>query len=214
MKPWRNIRRVAVAAFVCVHLLVLLAYNIAQATPGEGGSWLPGAARSYIHALGIHQRWNMFAPQVGASAGAPVLMIGLADGTFVYRHADTTPVLISPVANQMQIHKLPPQARACHWNYHVVDGRMRKFESYTTRAGAQHVPIRTTWTRWMLQQWLAENPGLAKDVVFVQFARAEIVYDGEGPLPRMDAMTPMLIEPRMDPHWPLPHARTFPGVLP
>lgn len=214
MKPWHKVKRWLVALFVCVHLCALLACNVWQLVPGDDHESLRRPPRKYINAIGIQQRWNMFAPQVSAYAGAPVLVIGFRDGSFEFVHAETTPELVHQPPNLLQIHKLPPEQRACRWNYHIVDGRMRKFESYTTRSGLQFLPIRTAWTRWMLVQWLHENPGRKADVVIVQFAKADVVYDGDGPLPRIDSVTPMMIEPRFDPQWPLPHAKQFPGVQP
>jgi len=214
MLLWRKIRRWLVAAFVCVHLCVLLATNILQLIPGDEPELPRTATRRYMYATGIQQRWNMFSPQVNASADGPVLVLGFRDGSFEFVHPPSTPRLIKPAPNQLRIHQLPVEDRQCEWSFHIVDGRMRKFESYTVRPGLQFLPIRTAWTRWMLVQWLREHPGRGKDVAFVQFARATITYDGDGPLPRMDSMTMMQIEPRFDPQWPLPQAKQFPGVQP
>lgn len=207
---WRGIRRGLVALFVCVHLGALVAYNILQLVPGEFAPAVIGPAAAYMKAAGIHQRWNMFAPQVSDHAGAPVLVLVFADGRMEFVHPPSTPRLVHDVPNQLRIHELPPEQRVCHWSFHIVDGRMRKLESYTTRSGPQFIPIRSAWTRWMLTRWLAENPGRGRELAFVQFARADVVYDGDGPLPRIDRVVPMLVEP-VD--WPVP-ARPLPGVLP
>lgn len=214
MKPWHKVRRWLVALFVCTHLSVLLTYNVLQLIPSDEPEVLRKATNRAMHAAGIAQRWDMFAPNVGTGAHAPVLVLYFADGTFEFVHSPSTPQLIHAVPNQLQIHKLPPEQRACRWNYHLVDGRARKFESHVCKPGFIAMPIRTAWTRWMLRQWLAGNPGRGKDLRFVQFARAWVVYDDEGPVPRIDSVTMMQIDPKQDSQWPLPGVKQFPGVQP
>lgn len=214
MGLWRKIRRGLVALFVCAHLAVLLTYNVLQLMPGDRPEPLYKATNRAMQAAAIGQRWDMFSPNVGSSAGAPVLVLGFADGSFEYVPSDSMPGLQAPVPDLLQIHKLPVQARACAWKFHLADGRWRKFETHVCKPGPAYMPLRTTWTRWMLQQWLSRNPQRGEALRIVQFARAEVVFDEPGPVPRIDRVTMYQIEPRMDPHWPLPRVRQIPGVLP
>jgi hypothetical protein len=167
-----------------------------------------------MHATALDQRWNMFAPQVSDTAWVPVLLLIFQDGTSQTVASSTLPPLRSGRTNLLDIHRLPPDQRACEWNFHLMDGRQRKFESYPCKPGAQYMPLRTAWTRWMLDQWLAEHPGKGGSIRVVQFARAEVVYDGAGPVPRIDSLQMLAMEQRMDPHWPLPHTQQLPGVMP
>ncbi len=212
--PWRTIQRAAVAVFVCAHLGALLVANIIQVLPQEPPALLDRPARAYMHATALDQRWNMFAPQVSDTTWAPVLLLIFTNGTSQTVPSSTMPPLLSGRTQLLDIHRLPPEQRACAWNVHLMDGRLRKFESYACKPGAQYMALRTAWTRWMLDQWLADHPGQGGSIRVAQFARAEVVYDGDGPLPRIDSLQMLAIEQRMDPRWPLPHTQQLPGVMP
>lgn len=201
MTPIRKVLKFVVgaliAAFVLVHLSVLLILNLkpffkTQSVP------LAEEATDYSYVLGVHQRWNMFSPNVGNSADTPVIVITMKDGSTQYLYALTESGLPKDVA----LHNATGTPVA--WVVHVGDGRIRKLESRVTNPEPAYWSVRMRYVQIAMEQWRRENPALAPKVAFTRLAAVSIRYAGPQPRPAIGGMRFIDTMPFSNPAWQVP----------
>jgi hypothetical protein len=190
-------------AFVLFHTGSLIVGGINRLVAGPEYNIIDKVIDNFLTATGTIQRWNMFSPNVGDESSAPIVALTFKDGSRKLLHSPATPPMVREDLETFFVHNLSDEERAMEWITHVGDGRRRKLDSRIINCVSTPWAQRTTYARWMLQQYMDENPEKAGDIVRVDLYETEVIHNGGEPLPRRGQYVHyMFIYPESDPLWP------------
>ncbi|MBX3458475.1 MAG: hypothetical protein KF696_00765 [Planctomycetes bacterium] len=191
-----------IALFILAHTGAIVLSGIDNMLEGDPFGDFSDYARNLMTALGTHQRWNMFSPNVGNWSSCPVVLVEFKDGRKELLQSPATPPLHDvSVADQLDS-KLPPERRAMQWITHIGDGRRRKLDSRAADTGAGYAAQRTVYARWTLEHYLRDHPHERDNVLRIDLFRSRVRHVGDGLLPQFDGMDYLFIYPELDAKWP------------
>jgi hypothetical protein len=132
-----------------------------------------------------------------------MLAITMKDSRRVLVQSPATPVMADLPEERFFDYNLEDHQLAMHWMVHVNDGRRRKLDSRIIEPVSDAALQRTTYARWMLQQYIASHPDEADNIDRVDLHEYAVVHNGGEPLPRRGSQVHyMFIYPELDPLWP------------
>lgn len=199
---WRWGCGVVIALFVVAHTSALVLGNIDNLLTGDPFGDFNDHSRKLTTAVGTHQRWNMFSPNVGNWSSCPVLLIEFKDGRKELVHSPATPPMFDASFADQLNPRLPAEKRGMGWIVHLGDGRRRKLDSRAADPGSGYSYQRTVYARWALEHYLLDNPHERGKVLRIDLFRARVAHIGHDELPYLDGMDYMFIYPELDPQWP------------
>jgi hypothetical protein len=210
-KLWRWSSGLVLGLAVTTYILALVVHNLENLTPRESARELKDQSDKLLSAVGATQQWNMFAPNVGTISYSPVVVIVMKNESRVALHSIVEPDMPNWEEPFLLPNETEGDARLYEWRFHIGDGRLRKYESRAASPEFIHRRIRTTYTRWRAEGWIAENPGRRKDVRRIELWRVKIRHPGDGLPLCCESTEVMPIYPWFEgDDWPVPIDPTYP----
>jgi hypothetical protein len=100
-------------------------------------------------------------------------------------------------------HDLTAEERRMAWAGHFGDARRRKLDTRIIDPVAGEWEQGTTYARWVLDQYMHENPEVAPHIRKVDLFVAVVTHYGQPELPVREACYLVRIYPQTDPRWPV-----------
>ena len=195
---------------VAGYVLTLVVHNTYNLT-GPSKSPIDEYSGKILSATGTHQRWNMFAPNVGTLSYSPIVVVVFKDGKRLALHSHVEPDLPNWAEDGLIPNDLEGEARDYSWRFHLGDGRIRKFESKAASAQDKWWRVRATFTRWRASKWLEENPGMRDKVKRFELWRCKIRHPGYGRKLHCEAVEVLPVRPYVEgDKWPIVIDPTYP----